>query len=246
MKIDVDVDFTLDTPNYWNHFWDGNGSLGVGGGDPDSLSKSLQLYHQSIWSRKLPCGDTMVLQCGSGPNYLTWKDFRFGSDSIIVSFRHEKYRHMLDEVQKVVPDYKTFVEDYLHKAYTIGGTIIFPKHAGSINQAKGTNPKLRDRWDLTLECIRRYYCKKESPISKTLARDKDFFDLFIDFKGYVDYFFLQDCVSTDYSSVEIWIGNAEFTDDPLPKTVDEYLLWINRQMDFLEKRNKRIAAAFKR
>ena len=244
MKIDVSTDFTLDTPHYWDGFWERSGGLGIGGGDPDSLSKNLQLYHQTVWSRKLPCGETMALQCGTGPNYLTWKDFRFGSDSIIVSFRYEKYRHILDEVQKAVPNYKSFVEDYLHRAYTIGGMMIFPKHAGSINQAKGTSPKLRDRWDLTLECIRRHYCNEESPISKTLARDKDFFDLFVDFKGFVDYFFLQDCVSPDYSSVKIWIGNAEFTEEPLPKTVDEYLLWISQQMDFLEKRNGRIAAAY--
>ena len=244
MKIDVSTDFTLDTPHYWVGFWERSGGLGIGGGDPDSLSKNLQLYHQTVWSRNLPCGETMALQRGTGPNYLTWKDFRFGSDSIIVSFRYEKYRQMLDEVQKVVPNYKSFVEDYLHRAYTIGGMMIFPKHAGSINQAKGTSPKLRDRWDLTLECIRRHYCNEESPISKALARDKDFFDLFVDFKGFVDYFFLQDCVSPDYSSVKIWVGNADFTEDPLPKTVDEYLLWISQQMDFLEKRNGRIAAAF--
>lgn len=244
MKIDVSTDFTLDTPHYWDGFWERSGGLGIGGDDPDSLSKNLQVYHQTVWSRKLPCGEMMALQRGTGPNYLTWKDFRFGSDSIIVSFRYEKYRHILDEVQKVVPNYKSFVEDYLHRAYTIGGMMIFPKHAGSINQAKGTSPKLRDRWDLTLECIRRHYCNEESPISKTLARDKDFFDLFVDFKGFVDYFFLQDCVSPDYSSVKIWVGNAEFTEEPLPKTVDEYLLWISQQMDFLEKRNGRIAAAF--
>ena len=221
-----------------------SGGLGIGGGDPDSLSKSLQLYHQTVWSRNLPCGETMALQRGTGPNYLTWKNFRFGSDSIIVSFRYEKYRYMLDEVQKVVSNYKSFVEDYLHRSYTIGGMMIFPKHAGSINQAKGTSPKLRDRGDLTLECIRRHYCNEESPISKALARDKDFFDLFVDFKGFVDYFFLQDCVSPDCSSVKIWVGNADFNEDPLPKTVDEYLLWISQQMDFLEKRNGRIAAAF--
>ncbi len=130
IKIDVAADFTLDTPHYWDNFWEGNEGLGIGNGDPDSLSKTLQLYHQTIWSRKLPCGDTMELQCGTGSNYLTWMDFRFGSDSIIVSFRYEKYRHMLDAVKKVVPDYRAFVEDYLHRAYTIGGMMIFPKHAG--------------------------------------------------------------------------------------------------------------------
>ena len=244
MRIDTATDFTLDTPHYWDNFWNDRGGLGVGGGDPDSLSKNLQSYHQTVWSRMLPCGEKMELQRGTGPNYLTWKDFRFGSDSIIVSFRYEKYRYMLDEVKKAVPDYKSFVEDYLHRAYTIGGMMIFPKHAGSINQAKGTNKKLCDRWDLTLECIRRYYAGEDSPIAKTLLRDKDFFDLFVDFKGFVDYFFFQDCVTDDYRTVKVWIGNGDFTDDPLPKSVDEYLLWISRQMDFLEKRNQRIAEAF--
>lgn len=242
--IDVNTDFTLDTPNYWDSFWDVQDGIGVGGGDPDSLSKKLQSSHRTVWSRKLPCGETMALKKGTGPNYLTWKDFRFGSDSIIVSFRYEKYRYMLNEVEKAVPDYKAFVEDFLHRAYTIGGMMIFPKHTGSINQAKGTNPKIRDRWDLTLECIRRYYNNEESPMGNTLEKDKAFFDLFVDFKGFVDFFFLQDCVSPDCTSVNIWIGNADFTDDPLPKNVDEYLRWIDCQMTFLNRRNSRIASAF--
>ena len=178
MKINTATDFTLDTPHYWDNFWTDQDGLGIGGGDPDSLSKNLQLYHQIVWSRELPCGDRIELQRGTGPYYLTWKDFRFGSDSIIVSFRYEKYRYMLDQVKNAVPDYRSFVEDYLHRAYTIGGMMIFPKHAGSINQAKGTNKKICDRWDLTLECIRRYYAGEASPISSTLVRDKEFFDLF--------------------------------------------------------------------
>lgn len=122
--------------------------------------------------------------------------------------------------------------------------MIFPKHAGSINQAKGTNKKLCDRWDLTLECIRRYYSGENSPISSTLVRDRDFFDLFVDFKGFVDFFFMQDCVTDDYGSVQYWIGNGDFNEDPLPKSVDEYLLWIDRQLVFLEKRNRRISDEF--
>ena len=75
--------------------------------------------------------------------------------------------------------------------------MIFPKHPSSMNQNKGTNRKISDRWDLTLECIRRYYNGEESPLYKTINRDKEFYDLFVDFKGYVDFFFLQDCVSED-------------------------------------------------
>ena len=53
MKIDVSTDFTLDTPHYWDGFWVRSGGLGIGGGDPDSLSKNLQLYHQTVWSRSI-------------------------------------------------------------------------------------------------------------------------------------------------------------------------------------------------
>ncbi len=242
--IDTSFDFTLDTPHYWDNFWETCDGLGVGRGDPDSLSKTLQLYHQIVWSRKLPCGETMELQRGKGPYYLTWKGFRFASDSIIVGFRYVKYRHMLDEVKKAVPDYRAFVEDFIRRSYTIGGMMIFPKHPGSINQVKGRNPRLSDRWDLTLECIRRYYAGEENLINDTLLGDKDFFDLFIDFKGFVDFFYLQDCVTDDYSEVRFWFGSGDITGNPLPKSVDEYLLCIERQLDFLQKRNSRIAAAF--
>ena len=76
----------------------------------------------------------------------------------------------------------------------------------------------------------------------TLLRDKEFFDLFVDFKGYVDFFFLQDCVSDDYNKVVNWLGKEWFAEeDPLPQTVEEYLKWIDVQMEFLQKRNARIA-----
>ena len=238
--IDVSFDFTSDSPHYWDHFWENNDGLGSGNSDPDSASRTLQRYHQILWSKKLPNGEFMDLHCGYGANYLTWKDFRFGSDSIIVSFRYQKNRALIENVAKAIPDYRAFVEDYMHRAYTIGGMIIFPKHSGSINQRRGTHQLISDRWDLTLECIRRFYSGEDSPLNSTLQRDKAFFDLFVDFKGYIDYFLLQDCVSSDYSKVKIWLGKGDFNEYPLPQTVDQYLSWIDSEMDFLKKRNKRI------
>ena len=134
IMIDTSYDFTSDSPGYWNHFWENNAGLGGGSCDPDSVSKTLQQYHKILWSRQLPCGERMDLRCGSGLDYLTWKNYRFGSDSIIVSFRYQKNRALLEAVSKAVPDYRGFVEAYLRKAYTIGGMIIFPKHPNSINQ----------------------------------------------------------------------------------------------------------------
>ena len=100
--------------------------------------------------------------------------------------------------------------------------------------------QISDRWDLTLECIRRHYAGEESPLSKVIETDKSFYDLFVDFKGYVDFFFLQDCVSEDYSSVNIWMGDASFEKSGLPDTVEEYLNFLVKEHFFLDQRNRRI------
>lgn len=238
MKLDIAFDFTSDTPNYWDSFWT-DSILGGGNADPDAISKTLQEYHQFLWSKPLPNGREMVLARGKGSNYLTWENFRFGSDSILTSFRYIRYRKMLEKVSEELPDYKGFIEDFIHRTYTIGGSIIFPKE-NSINRARGVNPLIKDRWDLSLECIRRYYRGESSPLQDVLVGNKDFFDLFVDFKGYVDFFYLQDCISDDYQSVIFWIGDGDFSKNPLPQTVDEYLLWIEKQLDFVSKRNRRI------
>ena len=109
-----------------------------------------------------------------------------------------------------------------------------------MNQRRGMNTLISDRWDLTLECIRRHYAGEESPLSKVIETDKAFYDLFVDFKGYVDFFFLQDCVSEDYSSVNIWMGDTSFRKSGLPETVEDYFNFLVKEHIFLDKRNRRI------
>lgn len=236
--FDINFDFTTDTPYFWETYW--NDEMGGVFVDPDSESKTLKKYHKIVWSKQLPNGEFMNLTEGYGANYLTWKGFRFGSDSIIASFRYEKYRFMIKQVMNYLPNYKDFMENYTRKSYTLGGSIIFPKMQGSINQSRGCNPFKRDRFDLTLECIRKFYNNEKSPLYDTLLKNKSFFDLFVDFKGYVDYFYLQDLVNDDYSCVIFWIGNGNFEKNPFPKTVEEYLMWIDKQLNFVSNRNKRI------
>ncbi len=244
MTIDTTFDFTSDSPRYWDGFWQNNYGFGGGSSDPDVASKTLQRYHQLLWSRDLPNGEKMELETGRDSySYLTWKDFRFASDSIIVSFRHSKCADLMHAVEAALPDYRAFAEDFVHRTYTIGGAIIFPKHINSMNQRKGCHQLIGDRWDLTLECIRRYYHGEDSPLYNTILADKPFYDLFLDFEGYINFFYLQDCVSNDYREVRIWQGKGDFTENPYPQNVEQYLRWIDIQLDFTEKRNRRIAAA---
>ncbi len=205
--------------------------------DPDSASTTLKAYHQLLWSKPLPNGKMMSLTQGKG-YYLKWNDIYFGSDSIIVSFWHARYKHR-DLIVSSIPNVKDYREDYLKKASTIAGYVIFPQIRWSMNQARGCSRKISDRWDLTLECIRRYYSGEPSPLDTALQRSKAFFDLFVDFKGYVDFFLLQDCVDENYN-VKFWLDTPLFVSMPMPKNLDEYYKWIDSQLDFVAKRGKRI------
>lgn len=237
-SIDINFSFTEDTANYWKGYW--NDEMGRATVDPDAYSKTLKRYHKLLWSKKLPNGEYLDLIESNAKDYLLWNGFRFGSDSITASFRYNKYRYMIKNFMSTCPDYKEFMEQYTKLTYTIGGSIIFPKRKGGINQSRGCNAYIRDRFDLTLECIRLYYNKKENPLNELLKKEKDFFELFVDFRGYIDFFYLQDLVSEDYSSVKFFIGDGEFNVNPLPKTVEEYSVWLNKQMEFVKKRNTRI------
>ncbi|MCI7485994.1 MAG: hypothetical protein MSB80_00680 [Alphaproteobacteria bacterium] len=233
-EIDITFDFTTDTPNYW---------LGIGV-DPDNASPTLQRYQKLLWSKKLPNGEIMNLSEGCGSNYLYWKNFRFGSDSIINMYTHHKnayIQNLLQEIKKTVSNYDEFIETYIRKGYTIGGELIFPKNgACSINSRRGTDKLIKDRFDLTIECIRRFYKNEASPLTETLSKNKEFFDLFVDFKGYIDYFLLQDMVSQDYSTTNCFLDIADFARDPYPQNTIEWHELYNKQMQFLENRNRRI------
>ena len=78
-----------------------------------------------------------------------------------------------------------------------------------------------------------------------MQKDRDFFSLFVDFKGYVDFFLLQDCVDEKYN-VKKWLDTNHFDSMPMPKNIDEYYKWIDTQLDFVAKRGKRIEDYCKR
>lgn len=237
--LDVKFDFTSDSPGYWDGFWDRGSGHGGGGCDPDSKSKTLKSYHRLLWSKQLPNGEMMKLE--DCQYYLHWEDLYFGSDSITATFRYARNIEFMDSVKDALSDYRLFIEDFLHKSYTIGGMIIFPQIRNSMNQRRGCSNYICDRWDLTLECIRRYYAGEDSPLANCInnGKTKIFFDKFVDFKGYVDFFFLQDCVDENYN-VKFWLDTSLFEKNPIPKSVEGYLEFIHKELDFVKKRNARI------
>ena len=167
------------------------------------------------------------------------QEFVLSSDSIGHTYR--KWDEMKDIVKQISPDE---MDSFLTLCTSVGGYVIFPakkvNNQFTINQSRGINKRICDRWDLTLECIRLYYSNQPNPLSKTLANYASFFNLFVDFKGYVQYFLMQDLVSKDYNSVNFYLPHNEFDLNPIPKSVKEYRSYKKNVMTFITKRNLRI------
>lgn len=95
---------------------------------------------------------------------------------------------------------------------------------------------------MTLECIRRHYSGEPSnKFGEVLDRYSDFFALFKDFDGYVEFFLLQDLINED-GTIRFFHPFDNFRTPAVPKTPDEYLEYLQRSRDFIRARNKRIDA----
>ncbi len=131
---------------------------------------------------------------------------------------------------------------------TIGAYTLFPRNKidnkFTINQARGINSFIDDRFDLTLECIRRFYLGQESPLYLTFLRYKSFFDLFENFTGYFKFFLLDDLVEEN-QKIKFYLPFDGFHIKPTFKGIDEYLIYKKGVMDFLKSRNKRIESYVK-
>lgn len=64
------------------------------------------------------------------------------------------------------------LKNFFKAGSTIGAYIIFPNKKinglQTINQVRGINKFIDDRFDLTLQCIKLFYEEKESPLYITL------------------------------------------------------------------------------
>lgn len=227
-NIDITFDFRRDTPE---------------GKDPDSYSKTLRRYHKQLWSKSLPSGELFQLSDAMPGYYLHHKSavgtFSLSSDAVIPTFKWNS------QIQAMIPESE--LEAFNAQGYTIGGMMVFPRNPvdgkWTINQARGCTRSIGDRFDLTLECIRRHYINDTSPLTNVLARYTTFFNLFADFRGYVEFFFLQDLVSDDFCTVKISQPYDDFTSSPIPSTVTEYRAYENDALAFINARNQRILSS---
>lgn len=211
------------------------------GGDPDSTSPTLRSYHKFLWSKPLPNGKTFELTNNKGGIYLYHNselgEYFLGSDAITHSYKnHKRKKWLTRQIQDEVIE-------LFDAGSTIGAYTLFPnnrvhgKH--TINQARGVNSLIDDRFDLTLECIRLFYLGQESPLYDTLLRYKDFFDMFESFTGYIKFFLLDDLVDEN-KKIKFYLPFDDFKTKPTFSDIDEYLKYKNGVMNFIKSRNKGI------
>ncbi len=230
MHIDIDTTFKVysDTP---------------AGKDPDSYSPTLRRYHQRLWSKKLPDGTLFQLTTDKPRTYLHHEshlgEFALSSDSFVHTYRYIK---ATQDVVSLVPENE--LDRFYAICSTIGGYIVFPSRRidgkPTINGARGLYRNIKDRADLTLECIRRHYEGQDSPLSEVLERYSDFFSLFRSFKAYVDFFLLQDLVLSPGEEVNFFLPFTGFDANPLPATAQEYRDYRQNVTRFVLSRNERI------
>ena len=132
---------------------------------------------------------------------------------------------------------------FVYRASTVGATIVFPSNRiegkTTINAARRFSRRIADRFDSTLECIRRLYQGRSSPLDVVPRRYEAFFTLFVDFSGYVDFFLLQDLVTVRVE-VLFFTDFHDFQVDGTPRSVEEYLTFREKSLSFIEARNSRI------
>lgn len=227
--------------------------------DPDAFSPELRESHRLLWTKPLPNGQPLELSARLWSDYLRVTspagDWTLGSD--LVATIHAN----------AMPTDSEGLDGYANRHVcdlcTIGGYIVFPNqlahqvptHASpaprrwSINQARGMERGISDRFDLTLEAIRLLFEDTvdlaENPIGDVLEAYRWWFDLFghgaDGFLAYADFFFLTPMLDT-HGRVQPFEPLTLAFEDALPRQdAGAYRAYIDAQRDFVSHRNALIS-----
>ncbi len=189
----------------------------------------------------MPGGESFDLRSDEPGHYLYHSSalgtFTLGSDAITHSYKNQiKKKWLMAQMPEAV-------QELFDCGSTIGAYIVFPNNQvnrrHTINQARGVSRFIDDRFDLTLECIRRFYTGEPSPLADCLKRYESFFRLFKTFANYVEFFLLDDLVDA-HGKVKFYLPFDGFQSPPEFKGVEGYLIYKSRVESFVKSRNKRI------
>lgn len=226
-----------EVPGFWeeakaNHYKKGNLKT-------DCDAKSVKLYDQMMeWldGKELPDGQVIHLT-RAGKYLLKKEDIRLSGDNVFTRFTG-RVPDLMDELEEIKgSEWKAYQQRIIRNGWRIGGEILFPRHRNSLNGMRGFSRQIMDRFDLTLECIQNFYEDKNSPLSWVLEMDREWFELFVNFQGFIDFFLLNDWVDENYQVIDqLGTGNL------LPETVSELEAWHIRMEELVEARTLRIVA----
>ena len=226
--------------------------------DPDSWHVGLRESHQLLVSRPLPNGDQWTFEPVRGwylknlePSENEPDEWSLGSDNFATT-----HTNSLPDFAAAIPGY---ANGHVHEFCTIGGYIVFPNGLAhtrpttqrarrwTLNQARGCDRQVSDRFDLTLEAIRLYFAgitvRAENPLGDVMDAYGWFFDCFGQgsegFEAYVDYFFLDPFIAEGRVR-PLYRGSLNFA-DALPRDASQYHSYIQEQRQAVGQRNDLIA-----
>jgi hypothetical protein len=209
--------------------------------DPDRRSPTLQRWQRLLFSKELPTGAMFLLsEKTSGMDRVLRYESESGSFDLSSDTMLNSNKGPLKTFYDQMPSETNLA---WHRS-SIGARILFPSTAVNgmtINQARGMHPAIKDRFDLTLEAIRRHYVGEASPLSDVMASYGGFFELFETFEGYVKFFLLDHLVGNN-GSVRYYLPFDGYQTPPLPTTFDAYIDFRNAQLEFVAARNALIDA----
>lgn len=225
--------------------------------DPDAWHRGLRESHRILWSRPLRTGNSWSFRPKSGwylknaePREKEPAEWSVGSDNFATTHT--------SALPTMAAGIRGYDKKHLHAFCTIGGYIVFPNGLAqtrktnararkwTLNQARGCDPRISDRFDLTLEAIRLYFngstTRDANPIGDVLDAYGWFFDSFgkgaEGFDAYVDYFFLNPMVSGG-RVVALYGRDLDFG-SALPSCESTYRDYIENQSAVVKMRNELI------
>jgi len=150
-----------------------------------------------------------------------------------------------DYLKRVVPCTEDdTITNFIKARYSPGNMIFWVRHPNSINQRR-VNPAVKDRIDLTLESLRRWYGNDAGYVNlkDRFGEDKEYFKIFKDFKCFVKHFLLEPFISCDGV---IDLANSDVSrkrvepvrDESFGKFPENYELYLKNAISVIHSRNE--------